>query len=84
VTGVEVLVFDRWDVAGLAVETPVVVPVDVLGHGDLEVVDVLPWPLVADKFGLEQRVERLGEGVVIRIAPGPDGGTASASSRRRV
>jgi hypothetical protein len=52
----------------------VVVPVDVLGHGDLEVVDVLPWPLVADKFGLEQRVERLGEGVVIRIALGPDGG----------
>jgi hypothetical protein len=74
VTGVEVLVFDWWDVADLAVETPVVVPVDVLGHGDLEVVDVLPWPLVADKFGLEQRVERLGEGVVIRIALGPDGG----------
>ena len=40
-------------------------PVDVLGDGDLEVVDALPGALVADQLGLEQRVERLGEGVVV-------------------
>ena len=45
--------------ADLAVETPVVEPIYVISHGDLEVADVPPWALVADKFGLEQRVERL-------------------------
>ena len=33
------LVFDGWDKADLAVQAPVVVPVDVLGYGDLEVID---------------------------------------------
>ena len=70
----ELLVFDWRDMADLAVETPVVEPIYVLSHGDLEVVDVPPWALVADKFGLEQRVERLGEGIVIAIALGPYGG----------
>jgi hypothetical protein len=32
----------------------VVEPVDVLGDGDLEVVDVLPGAEVADQLGLEQ------------------------------
>ena len=46
----ELLVFDWRDMADLAVETPVVEPIYVLSHGDLEVVDVPPWALVADKF----------------------------------
>ncbi len=33
-----------WDQSDLAVESSVVEPVDVLGDGDLEVVDALPWP----------------------------------------
>lgn len=70
----ELLVFDWQDMAYLAMETSVVEPVDVLRHGGFEVVDVPPWALVADKFGLEQRVERLGEGVVIAIAFGLYGG----------
>jgi hypothetical protein len=32
----------------------VVEPVDVLGDGDLDVVDAAPRALVADQFGLEQ------------------------------
>ena len=48
------LVLDRWDEADLAVEPAIVEPVDVLGDGDLEVVDVLSWSAVADQFGLEQ------------------------------
>ena len=51
--GVELFVFDWRDVADLAMKTPVVEPIYVLSHGDFEVVDVLPWALVADKFGLE-------------------------------
>src|SRR5665809_116784 len=43
-------------------------PVDDLGDGDLEVVDALPRATVADQFGLEERVERLGEGVVIGVS----------------
>ncbi|MDP9434148.1 MAG: hypothetical protein M3P93_02720 [Actinomycetota bacterium] len=57
------LVFDGWDEADLAVEAAVVEPVDVLGDGDLEVVDAPPRPAVADELGLEQAVERLGQGV---------------------
>ncbi len=52
-TVVGVLVLGRWDQVDLAVQSAVVEPVDVLGDGDLRVVDVLPWPLVADQLGLE-------------------------------
>lgn len=38
------------------------VPVDPLGGGDLDGVDVLPRALLADQLGLVQRVERLGQG----------------------
>jgi hypothetical protein len=41
----------------------VVEPVDVLRDGDLEVVDALPRALVAHQLGLEQRVERLSQGI---------------------
>ena len=49
-------------------------PVDVLGDGDLEVVDAGPGALVADQLGLEQGVERLGQGVVVGVALGADRG----------
>ena len=51
VTVVGVFVLGRWDQSDLAVQAPMVGPVEVFG--DLEVVDVLPGPLVADQFGLE-------------------------------
>ena len=60
------LVFElnRWNETDLAVETAVVEPVDVLGDGDLEVVDAFPRAPVADQFCLEQRVEACGTPVV--------------------
>jgi len=67
-------VLGRWDQSDLAVQAPVVEPVDVFGDGDLQVVDVLPRALVADQLGLEQRVERLGQGIVIAVAGRADRG----------
>jgi hypothetical protein len=72
VTVVLNLVLDRRDRADFAAQASVVEPVDVLSDGDLEVVDAAPGALVADQLGLEQRVERLGERVVVAVAGGPD------------
>jgi hypothetical protein len=47
-----VLVLDRWDQADLAVQPSMVEPVDVLGDGDLQVVDALPRALLADQLCL--------------------------------
>lgn len=58
--------------AELAVESPVVEPVDVLDRRDLEVRDAAPGPLVADEFDFEDRVHRLREGVVVAVALGAD------------
>jgi hypothetical protein len=63
-----------WNEADLAVQASVVEPVDVLRDGELEVVDALPGSLVADQLGLEQRVERLGQRVVIAVTGAADGG----------
>ena len=82
-TVVGVLELGGWHQADLAVQAAVVEPVDVLGDGDLEAVDVLPRALVADELGLEQRVEGLGEGVVVGVAAGADRGDR-ASARRWV
>ena len=45
------------------------VPVDPLGGGDLDGVDVLPRALVTDQLGLVQRVERLGQSKAERNPP---------------
>nr|WP_258036441.1 hypothetical protein [Streptomyces sp. SM10] len=58
----------------LAVQATLVEPVDVLGDRDLDVVHGRPGPLVADQLGLEEAVERFGEGVVVAVALGPDRG----------
>lgn len=42
------VVLGGWDAADLAVWVPVVELVDVIGDGDLVVVDVLSWVFVAD------------------------------------
>ena len=44
-------------------------------------VDVLPRALVTDQLGLVQRVERLGQGVVIGVPFDPTEATASQSDR---
>jgi hypothetical protein len=46
--GVEGLVLGGWDVPEFAVETSLVEPVDVLGDGDLHVLDPASGALVAD------------------------------------
>jgi hypothetical protein len=84
VTVVVVLVLGGRDQSDLAVQSSVVEPVDVLGDGDLEVVDVLPRAPVADEFGLEQGVEGLGQGVVVGVAAEADRGDRAASARRWV
>ena len=67
------LVLDGRDETDLPVEPAEVEPVDVLGYRDLKVVDALPRSAVADQFGLEQAVERLGHGVVVGISFASDG-----------
>ena len=59
------LEFDGWDESDLAVRAPVVEPVDVLRDGELEVIDAAPRSSVTQQLGLEERVERLGEGVLL-------------------
>ena len=78
---VDVLELDGRNHADLAVQTPVIEPVDVFRGRDLEVVDVLPGPEVTDQFCLEQRVEGLGQGVVIRVAGGADRGDRAGLSK---
>lgn len=69
-------------------------PVDPLGGGDLDGVDVLPRALVADQLSLVQRVERLGQSLPIANgpvlhptvasgAPGPSGQHRLVSAARR-
>ena len=55
-----------------------VVPVDPLGRRDLQVVDGVPGALVSDQFGFIQRVECLGERVVVGVALGADRGDGVA------
>jgi hypothetical protein len=65
---------DRCEVVAVLVGPAVVVPVDPLGGGDLEVVEALPRPLLLDQFGLVEPDGRFGQGVVIRLADGPGRG----------
>jgi hypothetical protein len=67
-TVVLLLVLDGWDHSDLAVKSSVIEPVDLLGDGDLDVVDALPRALVADQFCFEQRVERLRHGIIVQIS----------------
>ena len=61
-------------VGDLAVETPVVEPVDVAQGGVLDVVEALPGALGVDQLPLVETVEALGEGVVIAVAAAADRG----------
>src|SRR5690606_6553552 len=67
------LVFGWRDVPELAVQSSVVVPVDVFGDGDLDITHVLPATFrahdrVADALGFEQRVQGFGHRVVVGIS----------------
>lgn len=76
--GVSVLVF-FWGVhVDCGMRADGVVPVDPLGRRDLQVVDGVPGALVLDQFGFIQRVECLGERVVVGVALGADRGDGVA------
>ena len=76
--GVSVLVF-FWGVhVDRGMRADGVVPVDLLGRRDLQVVDGVPGALVSDQFGFIQRVECLGERVVVGVALGADRGDGVA------
>ena len=71
-TVVLLLELHRWDVAAVAVQTPVVEPVDVLQGGDLDVVEALPGAAPADELGLVEPDQGFGGGVVERVALAAD------------
>src|SRR2546425_1721359 len=58
----------RRDVTDRLEEPPMVEPVDPLERRVLDVVDALPRTTPADEFGLVQPDDRLGEGVIERVA----------------
>jgi hypothetical protein len=76
---VVVLVFDGWDVAYLTVESSMVVPVDVLGGGEYDVGQRLPWPPGLDQPGFEQADYALHQGVVVGVADRSDRGGDAGS-----
>ena len=49
-----VVVLGRWDESDLAVQAPVVEPVDQRGRGDLEVVDALAWAFLQTSSALNR------------------------------
>jgi hypothetical protein len=57
VTVVVVLAFGGRDQSDLAVQSSVVEPVEVLGDGDLEVVEVLPRPLLRTSSALNSELK---------------------------
>ena len=62
------------DHADLAVEAAVVPPVEVLEERELQLLDGAPGAAPGDQFGLDLPDGGLGQGVVIRVAGGADGG----------
>jgi hypothetical protein len=79
--GVQLFVFDRWDVSEVLVQAAVVVPADVLDDGEFELA-ARPPDAVADQLGLEAVDERLGERIVIRVADRSDGGEDAVVGER--
>lgn len=71
-TVVVVLESDRGRVRDGAVEADLVEPPHPVQGGELDVVDVVPWPLEAEALGFVEPDERFSESVIVRIADGPD------------
>ena len=61
-------------VGDLAVEPPVVEPVDIAEGGPLDVLEPRPRALRVDQLPLVEPVEALDEGVVVAVASGADRG----------
>jgi SAM-dependent methyltransferase len=72
VTVVGGLQFCRWEIADLAVEPAVVVPVDVGEGGQLDLLKRAPGAAAADQLSLDQPDGRLGQGVVVAVTNAAD------------
>ena len=59
-------------VGDLAMEAPVIEPVDVLEGGEFDVVEASPRSLGVDELPLVEAVERLSHGVVVGVPSGSD------------
>src|SRR2546423_383682 len=68
--GLKSFEFGWWAHAELAVQAPMVEPVDVLQGGVFHVVEPAPGPAVADQLGLVQTVEGFRQGVIVAVAAG--------------
>src|SRR4051794_6185287 len=64
----------RWDVADRLEEAAVVVPVDPLQGGELNLLQAAPRATPPDHLGLEQAIDRLGKRVVVAVTDAADGG----------
>ena len=73
-TVVEVFELRRWDAAEVVEDGAVVEPVDPFEGGEFEVVEAAPGAFVADKFGLVEAVDGLGERIVVAVADAADRG----------
>ncbi len=60
------------DVANCAKEPAVVEPVDPLQRGELEVIAAAPGTTAVDQLRLVEPDHRLGQGVIVRVAPAAD------------
>ena len=72
VTVVGGLQFCRWEVADLAVQPAVVVPVDVGESGQLDLLEGAPGAVAADQLSLVQPDGGLGQAVVVAVADRAD------------
>ena len=61
-----------WDVADGFEDAAVVEPVDPFQGGVFDVVEVLPWSLASDDFGLIEADDRLRHCVVVGVTDGAD------------
>ena len=73
--------FGGRDVSAGFVEPPVVEPVHVLESGDFHLLGGMPGPAWLDQLGFEQADDRLGQGVIVGVADGPDGGLPAHTGR---
>jgi hypothetical protein len=71
---VALLGFGRRDVADGLQQPSFVEPVDPGQRGELDRLEVFPWPAPMDDLGLVEAVDRFGESVVVGGADAADGG----------
>src|SRR3954465_9304599 len=69
---VALLGFGRRYVADGLQEPPVVEPVDPFQRGELDGLEVSPWPAAMDHLGLVEAVDGFGESIVIGISDAAD------------